>query len=332
MRFESSVVSLSWIPSEAVAGLTALPFNTGVAHYDGPPPDVLTDLDGLRQADAFRFANELRAWIEVDGGRIVGWGQEGGGHIGATTLRVGSRNLTFAAVALPDLRPDPEVSDTSVRFVQTAGGRTGLPAPRRVSRPPFVQLTAPLAWTTLALTMLSDGSSTFEVLGASAFPRHWVYDRSGALAVKSGVIDFDHWYREAFGAHSPWGDEHSPAVVTAVETELERRLSRVVMGGGRKREIRNLETGQTLVNQGAPGDELFLLLDGVLHVEVDGDVVAEIGPGAILGERAILEGGRRTSTLRAVTKCRVAVAAAGSIDLSALGEVSGGHRREERPA
>jgi hypothetical protein len=73
------------------------------------------------------------------------------------------------------------VSETSVRFVQTAGGRTGVPAPRRISRPPFVQLSAPLVWTTLALTIRSDGSSAFEVVGASPFPRHWLYDEHGVL-------------------------------------------------------------------------------------------------------------------------------------------------------
>jgi len=325
------VVSISWIPSEAVTGLTSLPFEAGVAHYDTPPPGVLTDLEALRIADGFRFANDLRAWIEVDDGNIVGWGHQGHGHIGSTTLRLGSRNLTFAAVPLPDLQPAPTVSGTSVRFVQTTGGRTGLAAPRRVSRPPYVQFSAPLAWSTLALTISADGSSSFELLGASPFPRHWIYDKDGALAAKSGLIDFDGWYRKAFGPHSPWGDEQSPAVVTAVETELERQLSAIILGGSRRPENRSIKAGGTLVEQGAPGDELFVLLDGVLKVEVDGEVVAEIGPGAILGERAILEGGRRTSTLRASTACRVAVAPAETVDLAALEEVSQGHRREDRP-
>ena len=54
-----------------------------------------------------------------------------------------------------------------------------------------------------------------------------------------------------------------------------------------------------LTEQGQQGDEVFLLLDGVLAVEVDGEPLADVGPGAILGERAALEGGARTSTLRA---------------------------------
>ena len=329
MRIESSVTSLSWIPSEAVTGMTRLPFEMGVAHYDPPPPDRLDDLEALRLADRFRFANELRAWVEVEDGRIVRWGHEGRGHIGSTTVRMGPKAVTFQAVAFPDIRPEPEVSEAAVRFVQTAGGRTGVPAPRTVRRPPFVQVAAPLAWSTLALTIRADGTSEWEVPGASPFPRHWIYDHTGALAAKTGMIDFEQWYRTAFGKHSPWGDEDSPALVTVAETALERELSKRIMRAGARPEILGLEAGELLVRQGDPGEAIFLLLDGVLDVEVDGAKLAEVGPGAILGERAVLEGGRRTATLRAVTPVKVARAGAEEIDSDALAEVSRGHRREE---
>ena len=63
----------------------------------------------------------------------------------------------FANVSLEELvRRQPEVGDGWVRFVQTTGGRTGVPAPRRVRRRPFVQFRAPLVWTTLALTLHGD--------------------------------------------------------------------------------------------------------------------------------------------------------------------------------
>lgn len=329
MRIESSVTSLSWIPSEAVTGMMRLPFDVGVGHYDPPPPDVLDDLEGLREADRFRFANELRAWIEVGDGRIVAWGHEGRGHIGSTTVRLGSRSMVFQAVAFPDIRPEPDVFEGGVHFVQTSGGRTGAPAPRTVRRPPFVQVAAPLAWSTLALTIRADGTSDWEVPGASPFPRHWIYDRTGVLAAKTGMIDFEEWYRTAFGRHTPWGDEDSPALVTMAETALERQLSTRIMQPGTKPEILAVKPGELLVQQGDPGDSIFLLLDGVLDVEVDGRKLAEVGPGAILGERAVLEGGRRSATLRAVTPVKAARASAGQLEPAALVEVSRGHRREE---
>ena len=79
--------------------------------------------------------------------------------------------------------------------------------------------------------------------GASRFPRHWVYDAEGALSHKSGLTDFKDWYRKSFGRHTPWGDEDSEALVTAVETALERTLSEQVMHGGGKPTIRRLKAG-----------------------------------------------------------------------------------------
>ena len=327
MRIGSSVTAISWIPSEAIRGMLKMPFEMGATHYDAPPPDVLEDLDALRRADRFRFANQMRAWIEVEDGRIVGHGREGSGHIGATTVKLGVLRATFAAVALPDLQPEPEVSATSVRFVQTAGGRTGLAMPRRVRQRPFVQITAPFAWTTLALTIHADGRVERECLGASPFPRHWIYDDAGHLCAKTGVIDFTQWARGAFWRDTPWGDIESPAVVTQVETTLERELSRAIMGG--KPAVRALEADQPLVRQGEPGGEIFLLLDGVVVADVHGEPLAEIGPGAVLGERAALEQGVRTASLTARTRCRVAVIAADQLDRAALEELAAGHRRED---
>ena len=98
-------------------------------------------------------------------------GYSGGGVVGSTIVRKGKRlSHDFAAFAMPDIQREPEVGDTWARFVQTAGGRTGVPAPRRVRRPPFVQWRAPLAWTTLALTLHTDGRVEWKVVGASRFP------------------------------------------------------------------------------------------------------------------------------------------------------------------
>lgn len=331
MRIESSVTSLSWIPSEAIQGVKFMraPFDMGVTHYDQTPPEKIDDLAALRDQDRFRFANQLKAWVDVEDGRITGYGYSGHGYIGSTTVRLGPAGVSVPAVALPDIQHNPEAAGDSVRFVQTAGGRTGVPAPRRVRRKPYVQFAAPLAWTTLALTISADGSSRFEVLGASKFPRHWIYDDKGELAAKSGLINFEGWLREAFGRHTPWGDEDSPALVTAVESALERELSETIMKGGKPRFV-SVAKGDALVKQGDPGHELFLLLDGVLRIEVDGNRIAEVGPGGILGERAVVEQGYRTSTLVAVTDCRVAAVPGDRVDPQLLKQLAEGHKREEK--
>ena len=324
-HFESSVTAISWIPSEAIEGMSKFPFELGVTHYDEPPPDRIDDLEELRTTDRFREANELRAFIEVEDGRIVNHGHLGQGHIGATTVRLGPAAVRFPAVHLPDIRPEPVVSPTSVRFVQTVGGRMGLPTPRPVRHKPFVQFWPSIAWTTLALTLDADGSSSHELVGASPFPRHWVYDHNGLLAQKSGVIDFKAWFNDSFGARTPWGAEDSPAVVAAVESALERRLSASIMRRGAKPKTRTLSIGETLVEEGAPGTEIYLILDGMFVVEVNGEAVAEIGPGAVVGERASVEGRTRTATLRAKTRARVAEATPDAFDPDDLGDLASAH-------
>jgi len=290
-------------------------------------PEIVVNV--CARSGAVRFINELRAWVEVENGLIVGQGHAGRGWIGKTKLGFGSRKILYPAIGMRDIRPEPEASKLSVRFVQTSGGRVAMPLPRKLNRPPFVQIVPPLVWTTLALTITADGSSKSEVIGASPFPRHWIYDDSGRLAKKVAVTDFKTWSGDIFGERTPWGAEDSPAFVTEVETALERELSQTIMRGGMKPKIMKLKVGEALVEQGQSGDELFLLLDGVLSVDVDGKALAEVGPGAILGERALLEGGKRTATLRALTAARVAVAKADQISPEALAELATGHRREE---
>jgi hypothetical protein len=331
MRIESSVTAISWIPSEAIQGMPRIPFDLGIGHYDEPPPDLLEegDLERLRDSDRFREANHLKGWIEVEDGTVVDCGHEGDGLVGSTTFRMGPKDVVVPGVPFDMLRPEPEVFPDRVRFVQTVGGRAGFPAPRMVKGKPFFRIHSATAWTTLALTIRADGSSDHEVVGASPFPRHWIYDRDGKLVHKAGTIDFKKWYREAHGERTPWGAEDSDAFVTEAETALERQLSRDLMQRGAAPARRKLEEDEVLVEQGGAGNELFLLLDGVLTAEVDGEEVAEIGPGAILGEGAVVGGGRRTATLRARTPARVAVVAAAEIDRSAMEALAAGRARTD---
>jgi len=328
MKFESSVTAVSWIPFEAVNGFLAVPFGMGLAHYDEPLPARLGDLDEWHRKDLFRECNELKGWIEVEDGKIAAWGQHGGGRIGVTRLRIGPKTLTVKAKSMPDIRPEPVVTETYVRFTQTCGGRTGVPAPRPVSRRPLFQIDSAVAWTTLSLTIHADGHSERELVGASCFPRHWIYDDAGELVTQTGLTDFSTWINDAFGERTPWGTYDSPAMVQPVESALERELATIIVGGA-KGKRRAIPKGSTLTEQGAAGDEMFLVLDGTFAVEVDGQAVAQVGPGAIVGERAVVEQGSRTATLRALTACRVASVPRRYTDDRELSEIALGHRREE---
>ena len=330
MRIERSVTSITWIPSEAIEGMPKLPFELGITHYDEPPPDRLREgeLEELRDADRFREANQLKVWIEVDDGRIVDAGYSGGALVGSTRVKVGPKTVSFQGVKYPLLQAEPERGADSVTFVQSAGGRMGLPAPRRVSGKPFFQVASASAWTTLQLVLYADGRHEHSLVGASPFPRHWVYDDEGRLVEKSAEIDFERWWRESYGPNTPWGGDDSPAVVSAVESELERELSRIVMADAHKLPRRDIGEGEVLVEQDEPGTHAFLVLDGLLNVEVDGEVVAQVGPGAIVGERASIEGGLRTATLRAATRCRAVVIPERELDAGEITALASRHRRE----
>jgi hypothetical protein len=196
---------------------------------------------------------------------------------------------------------------------------------------PYFQINSAIAWTTLALTIHADGASESELAGASTFPRHWIYDSDGALVQKSGVIDFDKWYREAHAQNTPWGNEDSAAVVTAVESAMERDLSLEIMRSEDKRSADRFSPGDLIVEQGETGvssNIVYLVLDGVLEVVVDGEVVGELGPGAIVGERAQLENGARTASLRAKTAGKVIGVPGEELNREALEQIAAGRSRD----
>src|SRR5215467_6886443 len=213
MRIESSVTSVSWIPSEVVSGFPKAAFAAGALHYDDPPPDVLGDVGELYAGEKFRFANRLSAWIEVEDGRVVDAGYSGRGYMCRTRVRLGPvAQIVFQPAEFPELKADPEVTGTGARFVQTTGGRTGMPAPRPVKGKPHAQWASPTVWTTLGLTIGADDSSEYEL-----------------IAAKSGVTVASQWLQTAFGAHTPWGSEDTAPLVAIAESALERQLSGSIM-------------------------------------------------------------------------------------------------------
>ena len=307
MRVESSVTAITWLPFAALDALPNMPLGFAVAHYDEPPGERLGDLDELRDADAFREANELRAWIEVEGGAVVAHGRDGRGVVSGIGLELGPDQVAFPALEFPVIRPEPEVGDGWARFTQTVGGRIGLPAPRPVQGEPYFHFGSALAWTTLELILHADGRAEGRLAASSPFPRHSVYDSDGRLLSTAGLESFEGWYSESFGEATPWGDSDAPAVLAAVEEQLEQELTRIALAANARLPRRRLELGETLVRQGEPGRDMFMLLDGLLDVEIDGETVARVGAGSVLGELAALGDGRRKATLRAARACRVAV-------------------------
>jgi hypothetical protein len=320
MRIDASATAITWLPFAALDRMHVVPLELAIAHYDEPPPEVVPDLDELRRRDAFREANELRAWIEVDDDEIVDYGQTGRSLIGDGP-ELEAQQVSFAAVEFPVIQPEPEVGDGWVRFTQTVGGRIGLPVPRPVVGRSYFHVGAVSAWTTLELLMRADGATETRLVAASPFPRHSLYASDRRLADVFGAVEFE------LGDGTPWGEEGTPAFAAAVESELERKLATSILRDGAKLVRHRVARGETLVEQGQTGHDLFVLLDGVFDVEIDGEVVAQVGSGAILGERAVLGDGRRTATLRAVRSSRVAVIGSHEISRPQLDEISASRTR-----
>ena len=70
---------------------------------------------------------------------------------------------------------------------------------------------------------------------------------------------------------------------------------------------RRCAAGEEIVQQDAPADAVYLILRGRASVSTVGRnaealVIREIGPGEIIGEVSLLDGGPRSATVKAITK------------------------------
>jgi CRP-like cAMP-binding protein len=68
-----------------------------------------------------------------------------------------------------------------------------------------------------------------------------------------------------------------------------------------------LPAGKLLCEQGSIGREAFVILDGTAGVRINGKPVTTLGPGACVGEMALLDHGPRTATVVADTDLKVLV-------------------------
>ena len=329
MQIVRSATSISWIPSDSIPGLLSLPMEKGLMHYDPPPPLTVTDLESMRRRGEFRFANVLRAWIEVEDGKIRDYRYAGGVVMGLTPVTVGGLRVLLPTKGNPEIRHSPQVTGDSVTFVQTAGGRPAFSLFRPASHWPYLVTRPFTIWTTIQLTISADGTSRQRLVGSSPFPRHWLYDDAGRLVEKAALTRLELWLRTVFGTHTPWGGEDNETVVAPPETELERAMSEQIMQRGERPDVRTLRAGEFLFRQAEEGTLMAVILDGNFEVRVDGRVVGHVGPGTVVGERASLEGGWRTADLRAVTDARVADATPGTLSAEQLSELALGHHRED---
>lgn len=106
----------------------------------------------------------------------------------------------------------------------------------------------------------------------------------------------------------------SPRVAAAIDENfvfktLEEEARLRLKQAGR---MRAFLPGQTIIKEGAEAEEMYLIILGKAEVatelEDEGKVeLAELGPGALLGEVAVVTGMARTSTVKAVETVEVVI-------------------------
>jgi CRP/FNR family cyclic AMP-dependent transcriptional regulator len=68
----------------------------------------------------------------------------------------------------------------------------------------------------------------------------------------------------------------------------------------------NIEPGDFLFREGEGGDKMYVLLEGTAEIVLGDLVVEAAGPGALLGEMALIDDNPRTASVVAKTPCRLA--------------------------
>jgi CRP-like cAMP-binding protein len=84
----------------------------------------------------------------------------------------------------------------------------------------------------------------------------------------------------------------------------------------------SVKAGTDLAWEGSDTKQLVLILDGEVEVTRDGELVAVLGPGSVLGEITALDI-KRTQTASATMRTDGRIAAAGRTDLGKLRDCTG---------
>ncbi len=85
----------------------------------------------------------------------------------------------------------------------------------------------------------------------------------------------------------------------------ERDLERI----GALADIVDLPAERRIMTQGERGAEMFVMVSGNARVERDGESLGERGPGTVLGEIALIDGGPRTASVTLAADSRLLVLA-----------------------
>jgi hypothetical protein len=133
--------------------------------------------------------------------------------------------------------------------------------------------------------------------------RYLMPPRASAPEGRAAVLELDPWLARCARADSDPGARRLWALRSAPLFDAVDGLSLARLAD-RAEEI-ELARDTVVVREGDPGDALYVVIQGALAVERDGQTLAELGPGEAFGELALLDGAPRHASVRARVRSRV---------------------------
>lgn len=87
-----------------------------------------------------------------------------------------------------------------------------------------------------------------------------------------------------------------------------------------EKDIRTYSSGETIFNEGDPGDVMYGIIEGEVEIIKNDRVLDKLTVGEIMGEMALIDDSPRSAAAVAVTDCRLA-----AIDRSRFSYLIQGH-------
>jgi len=69
--------------------------------------------------------------------------------------------------------------------------------------------------------------------------------------------------------------------------------------------VNNVAAGETIISQGSPAKEMFLVRKGRVAIQINGETIEEVGQGGIFGEMALIDHAPRSASALAIEDSEV---------------------------
>ncbi len=70
--------------------------------------------------------------------------------------------------------------------------------------------------------------------------------------------------------------------------------------------VQEFQAGATIFSEGAPGEVMYVVLNGIVELRIQGALIEIVGPGEIIGEMALIDSASRSASAMAKSDCRLA--------------------------